>query len=83
LGEASGTVLSNFAVAMSLIDDWNLPGINGNPDKWDFDKVDLRVIAWVNSMVLASFLRCFIVPKNSPPPLLDGSKVTGDDTRGN
>jgi hypothetical protein len=67
-----GTTLVSFAVAMSLLDDWKLPGLNGNADKWDFTQLDLRIIAWVNRATLDEYSRCFLVPKNLDAPLPDG-----------
>src|SRR3990167_1755996 len=57
--------LTNFAIAMALLEDWSLPGMNGNPEKWDFMAVKLEVIAWVSDEVLRDFGRCFVIPKNS------------------
>jgi hypothetical protein len=56
-----------FACAMALLDDWNLPGLPKNPEKWDFGAMSLRVMAWVKNEVLLSYYRCFQVPKNSSP----------------
>ena len=67
-----GNTLSSFAIAMALLDDWKLPGLNGNPEKWDFSEVELPIIAWVTDEVLGSYRRCFQVPKNSASPLPDG-----------
>ena len=64
--------LTEFAVAMALLDNWNLPGLAGNPDAWDFTLLDLRLMAWVRNETLQSFGRCFIVPKGSPEPLQPG-----------
>lgn len=55
--------ITRFAVAISLLDDWKLPGLEGNPDKWDFLKVELPIIAWVVLEVLNDFGKSFIVPK--------------------
>lgn len=60
-----GTVLKNFAIALALLDDWRLPGLEGNPDAWDFMKIDLEIIAWVGTTTLASYWQCFTVPKGS------------------
>ena len=61
-----GQTLQNFGVSLALLDNWQLPGLNGNPDKWDFNKLDLRLIAWVSGQVLGDFSRCWIVPKEQP-----------------
>lgn len=59
-----GKTIQTFSVALALLDDWSLPGMNGNPDAWDFTKIDLRIIAWVSSEVLNDFGACFEIPKN-------------------
>ena len=70
-----GLTLQNFGVALSLLDDWQLPGLNGNPDKWDFSLLDLRLIAWVSGQVLEDFSNCWKVPKEQPLPSNNGSMV--------
>lgn len=65
LAPALPQVLNNFAQALSLLDDWKLPGINGNPEKIDFAKIDLQVMVWVNEVVNEDFGKAFIVPKAS------------------
>jgi hypothetical protein len=55
--------LIQFAIAIALLDDWNLPGLKGNPDKWDFQELSLPVIAWVIQAVLIPFEQCFKIPK--------------------
>ena len=67
-----GTTLTGFAVSLALADDWSLPGLNGNPENWNFEEIDLRLIAWLNQVVVGDFAKCFIVPKASPSPLRDG-----------
>ena len=54
-----------FSAAMALLDDWKLPGMNGNPDKWDFAELDLRVMVWVKNVTLPAYYGNFVVPKNS------------------
>lgn len=63
---AGGTLpalLASFARHAALLDDWNLPGVNGNPENWDLAKADLQVVSWVNEVVNADFSQAFIVPK--------------------
>ena len=62
--------ISNFAVCMSILDDWgNIPGIDEkNVDKWDFNITPIRIITWVVETVLADFTLAYIVPKESLPP---------------
>ena len=63
-----GVTLISFAVSMALLDDWSLPGIEGNKEKWDFEVIELGIIGWVNSIVLTEFQACFEVPKVSSSP---------------
>ncbi len=60
--------ISNFAVCMSILDDWgNIPGLDEKePDKWDFNVVPIRIISWVVETVLADFSLAYIVPKGLP-----------------
>lgn len=60
----NSSTITSFAVALALLDDWSIPGLNGNPDKWDFTQLDLRLIGWVIGEVLVPFNACFEVPKN-------------------
>lgn len=62
----------NFACALALLDDWYIPGLNGNPEKWDFADFDLRIMAWVVRVVLDAYFACFQVPKNGLRPLRNG-----------
>jgi hypothetical protein len=55
--------MTSFACALALLDNWRIPGLEGNPDHWDFLDLDLRVIAWVSGIVIPSYLACFDVPK--------------------
>jgi hypothetical protein len=65
LPPGTGVIMQNFAAGMALLEDWNIPGLNGNPKAWDFGKVDLPIIAWVNFFaVTSSFLKCFDIPKD-------------------
>jgi hypothetical protein len=61
----TGQTESNFAVAMALLDDWVLPGLNGNPEKWDFSQLSLNMIAWVSQATIGDFNQCWVVKKNS------------------
>lgn len=54
-----------FSVAMALLDDWQLPGLNGNPERWDLAGLDLRVMAWVKNVTLTAYYANFEIPKNS------------------
>jgi len=67
-----GDVLGTFAVAIALLDNWNLPGLEGNPEQWDFTEIDLHVIGWVITETLPSYRDCWNVPKVSSSPSLGG-----------
>jgi len=54
-----------FAVAMALLDDWNLPGVNGNPDRWDFAAISLPIMAWGKLPTLDADNANLIIPNNS------------------
>ena len=58
-----GDTLSSFAVAMALLEEWSLPGMMGNPEQWDYEQLDLSLIAWVRKGVMADFLACLLAPE--------------------
>ena len=66
----SGT-LTQFAVAMALLEDWSLPGLPGNVELWDFTKLDLHLIVWVTETVLGDFAEAFTIPKAYSSPSQD------------
>jgi hypothetical protein len=66
----------DFSVCMALLDDWQLPGLTGNPDNWDFNQLDLRIINWVTQVTLVDFSKCWVIPKNSLSPSPNGSTET-------
>ena len=72
------SILSNLARHAVLLHDWSLPGLNGNPDKWDLSKVDLEIVMWVNTLVSDDFAKVFSVPKNWPPPSQNGQAADGE-----
>jgi len=51
-----GETLTYFAVSMALLEDWNLPGLTGNPEQWKYEGINLQLISWVSEVVLADFL---------------------------
>jgi hypothetical protein len=65
--ELSGATLRNFAVALALLDDWRLPGLEGKPELWDFSQIRLEIIGWVGTLVVSEYWKCFAVPKDSSP----------------
>jgi hypothetical protein len=68
--------LASFAIALALLEDWSLPHLTGNPDRWELEQVPLALIAWVNQAVLADFSACFIVPKKRSAPSANGLTAT-------
>lgn len=67
------TLYLNFAVAMSLLEDWgDIPGLDGNPEKWDFDELLWNVMAFITGFVFGDVDRAMEVPKNSSEPLPTG-----------
>ena len=62
-----------FSMSLLSLDDWLLPGVVGNPDNWDFTKLDLQIIYWVNQEVQAAFDTMAIIPKNYSPPSPNGA----------
>lgn len=68
-----GDTLKLFAMSLASLDNWSLPGLAGNPEQWDFLKLDLRLIFWVNNMVQAAYFEMRVIPKKSLPPSANGS----------
>lgn len=61
-----GETNRTFAVCLSLLDSWNLPGLpNGDITAEGVHDLDLSIIAWVNMTVWPDYQRCFLIPKNS------------------
>lgn len=58
----------NFATAMSLLDDWSLPGVPKNSSLWNFAELGLPLMVWVTTAVFKSYNECYEIPKNSLPP---------------
>ncbi len=58
--------LTQFAISLALLDDWRgIPGLDRNPEKWDFNELPLEIIGWINIVVLGEFTECFEIPKVS------------------
>ncbi len=77
--------ISNFAICMSILDDWgNIPGLDEKaPDKWDFNIVPIPIISWVVETVLADFSLAYVVPKALSQPSMALSQEAEVDTAGN
>lgn len=65
-------IVSNFAICMALLDDWNLPGLGSNPEAWDMGVIRLDVMIWVSFYVTNSYNRASNVPKDYWLPSQDG-----------
>ena len=60
---------SDFAVAMALVEDWGeIPQLDGNPENWDFGKIDWRLMNWVINTVFNDLNASMIVSKKSLSP---------------
>ena len=57
-----GDTFTRFSIAMALLEEWSLPGLMGNPEQWDLERIDLTVIAWVSIETLSDFLACLASP---------------------
>jgi len=71
---------SDLAVSLALADDYRLPLLEGKPENWAVDvfpKFPLKVLAWVNHLLIKSYIDCFDVKKNWLMPSLNGSRPTG------
>jgi hypothetical protein len=75
--------IRTFSIAIALLDDWRLPGLEGNPEAWDLAKMSLSIMGWVNGVTIRSYMECFVVPKVSPSLSQNGQKVTAAEPAGN
>jgi len=73
-----GGTLGNFAVSLALLDNWSLPGLNGPPEKWDFESLPLSIITWVNGATITPFLAASTFPQLSSMLSLNGLKVLAE-----
>jgi hypothetical protein len=63
-----------FAIAMVLLEDWSdLPGLTGNPKKWDFNKIPAKLIVWLLTTILSDFDQVYHVQKKSLAPSINPS----------
>ena len=60
------------AISLCIVDDWGgIPGLEGrDPAQWDFLKLPIVMIVWLESVVFEDFAKAFTVPKvySSPSP---------------
>lgn len=63
--EGMPQLLTDLALALCLLDDYELPGLPAaNPAMWRIDKCPLRVAVWVKATVLDDFATSLTIPKN-------------------
>jgi len=67
--------LTRVSIAMALLEDWRLDGLNGNPGAWNFAETDGRLLMWVALTVMSDLEKCFLVPKASSSPLPEATKT--------
>lgn len=77
-----GTTERSFASALAMLDDFALPGLNGNPDKWDFEVLPLSIISWVNGQVIPPFLAVMRFPQLSSTLLQIGLNREAENQAG-
>ena len=55
------------AISLCIVDDWGgIPGLEGrDPAQWDFLKLPIVLIVWLESVVFEDFAKAFTVPKAS------------------
>lgn len=62
-----------WAVALALLEDWgDIPGLSGNPDRWDFGGKSWPVMNWISLTVFADLQNALRFPKVSPAASPDG-----------
>ena len=56
----------DFSVAISLVDDWkDIEGLDGNPENWDFEKLEWQLMQWITETVLTDLADALVVSKKS------------------
>lgn len=75
-------IVKNFTLAIALLENWDLPGLTGKPDKWDVAKLPAAIIVWVASVVTADFAQVFEVPKNFLRPSQIGAAAKVENAPG-
>ena len=78
----NSSTLTGFAVAMILLEDWNLPGLPANPEKWNFQELRLDLINWVGDVVLVDFGKTFLIKKKQFAHLSSGLKKNTENQDG-
>lgn len=65
--------VERFLHSLALADDYNLPGLTGKPENWDYDKLPLKIMYWAVHFIYNSYMDCFTVKKNWLMPSSNGS----------
>jgi len=69
-----GDTETQFCLSMALVENWGgIPGLDGNPDKWDFGVLSFSLISWIVRSVLPSYQLAWLVPANFSLPSPAGS----------
>lgn len=69
---------ANLAVALALLDDWGeLPGMDGNPERWDYNQIRWALMNWITTQVFTDLSKALHVPKAMPATLRAGSRASG------
>lgn len=67
-------LLKDFILVVSILDDWNIPGMPANPDAWDVSQVPIKVMAWARKIALDSYRDAFAIPKKKSEPFPNGQQ---------
>jgi len=68
---------------VATLEDWKLPGINGNLDAANFEAFDIQIVLWANTLIKNDLLTAFTVPKAWWSLLPSGSVETGEAKKAN
>lgn len=73
--------LRRFAISMALLENWgDLRGLSGNPDAWDFERVQWATLEWVSDIVTVDLVKALTVPKKSLLPRTAGHPAAAETT---
>lgn len=66
-------IFARFSAALAVLEDWSgIPGMEGNPEKWDLAKLDWGIMAWLIGLVEGDIAGALEVPKVFYSPLPAG-----------
>jgi len=70
-------VFQTWTIALSLLEDWGgIPGLDGNPENWDFSMKSWPLLNWISKTVFADLDVALRFPKVWPGSSQDGSMKT-------